>query len=75
MDVAFLAMLFLTSLTGFALMIWRDAPAMGLLLAIHLGVVFALFATLPYGKFVHGMYRYLALVKYARDKRGAVFVD
>ena len=75
MDVAFLAMLFLTSLTGFALMIWRDAPAMGLLLAIHLGVVFALFATLPYGKFVHGMYRYLALVKYARDKRGAVFVE
>ena len=40
-----------------------------------LGVVLALFATLPYGKFVHGLYRYLALVKYAREKRGAVFVD
>lgn len=75
MDVAFLMMLFLTSLTGFLLMIWRDSPAMGLLLAIHLGVVLALFATLPYGKFVHGLYRYLALVKYARDKRGAVFVE
>lgn len=75
MDVAFLAMLFLTSLTGFALMLWRDGPAMGLLLAIHLGVVFALFLSMPYGKFVHGLYRYLALVKYARDKRTATFVE
>jgi|SRR5665213_3139905 len=75
MDTAFIAMLFFTSLTGFALMIWRDAPAMGMLLAIHLGVVLALFATLPYGKFVHGLYRYLALVKYAREKRTATFVE
>ena len=75
MDTAFIAMLFLTSLTGFALMLLRDTGAMGLLLAIHLGVVFALFATLPYGKFVHGLYRYLALLKYAREKRGAVFAE
>ena len=27
---------------------------MGLLLVVHLGVVLALFLTLPYGKFVHG---------------------
>jgi len=45
------------------------------LLAIHLGVVFALFLSMPYGKFVHGLYRYLALVKYARDKRTATFVE
>jgi citrate/tricarballylate utilization protein len=75
MDTAFLAMLFLTSLTGFALMLWRNSSGMGLLLAIHLGVVFALFLTLPYGKFVHGLYRYLALAKYAREKRGATFVE
>jgi citrate/tricarballylate utilization protein len=75
MDVAFLAMLFLTSLTGFALMGLRDTGAMGILLAVHLGVVLGLFLSLPYGKFVHGLYRYLALVKYARDKRGAVFVE
>jgi len=42
---------------------------MGLLLALHLGVVFSLFATMPYGKFVHGMYRYLALVRYAKEIR------
>ena len=69
MDVAFIAMLFLTSLTGIALLLWRDTAAMGPLLALHLGVVFALFITMPYGKFVHGLYRYAALVRYAHERR------
>jgi citrate/tricarballylate utilization protein len=30
--------------------------------------VLALFLTLPYGKFVHGVYRIVALVKYASDE-------
>jgi citrate/tricarballylate utilization protein len=37
------------------------------LLLVHLGLVLALFLTLPYGKFVHGMYRTAALVKYASE--------
>jgi citrate/tricarballylate utilization protein len=68
MDVAFILMLFLTSLTGMALLLWRDTAAMGPLLALHLGVVFSLFVTMPYGKFVHGIYRYVALVRYARER-------
>jgi len=71
MDVAFLAMLFMTSLTGFALLVLRDTAAMGLLLAIHLGVVFALFLTMPYGKFVHGIYRFAALVRYAKERHAS----
>jgi citrate/tricarballylate utilization protein len=75
MDVAFIAMLFLTSLTGFLLLILRGTGLMGLLLAIHLGVVFALFLSLPYGKFVHGLYRFLTLIKYAGERRSGTFVD
>ncbi|MEO2039253.1 MAG: tricarballylate utilization protein TcuB, partial [Martelella sp.] len=65
----FAVLLALTSATGLALLIWRESPAMGMLLAVHLGFVLALFVTMPYGKFVHGLYRYLALIRYARDKR------
>jgi citrate/tricarballylate utilization protein len=75
MDTAFIAMLFLTSLTGFLLMVLRDTGAMGILLAIHLGVVLGLFLSLPYGKFVHGLYRFLALVKYASERRHGKFVE
>jgi citrate/tricarballylate utilization protein len=39
------------------------------LLALHLGVVMALFATLPYGKFAHGVFRSAALLKWAIEKR------
>ncbi len=69
METAFLVMLFLTSLTGLALLVLRATPAMGVLLAIHLGVVFALFITMPYGKFVHGLYRFAALVRHAQETR------
>ena len=69
MDLAFIALLFLTSLTGLALLFLRDTSIMGLLLAVHLGVVMALFATLPYGKFAHGFYRCAALLKNAIEQR------
>jgi citrate/tricarballylate utilization protein len=39
------------------------------MLAIHLGVVMALFATLPYGKFAHGIFRTASLLRFAVEKR------
>jgi citrate/tricarballylate utilization protein len=74
MDMAFIVMLFLTSLTGLLLLILRDTAAMGTLLSVHLGMVLALFLSLPYGKFVHALYRFLALVKYAAERRRGTFV-
>ena len=69
MDRGFIALLFLASATGLALLAWRDSGAMALWLAIHLGVVMALFLTLPYGKFAHGVFRSAALLKWAIEKR------
>ncbi len=69
MDHGLIWLLFFTSLTGLALLIWRDTTAMTSLLAIHLGVVMALFLTMPYGKFAHGVYRCVALLKWAIEKR------
>ena len=64
----FLALLFLTSLTGLLLMVLRAQPSMPVLLVVHLAVVLALFLTLPYGKFVHGIYRAAALMKFRREE-------
>ncbi|MDE2260074.1 MAG: tricarballylate utilization 4Fe-4S protein TcuB [Betaproteobacteria bacterium] len=69
MDRGFIALLLLTSVTGLVLLAWRDSNAMALLLAAHLGGVMALFATLPYSKFAHGIYRAAALLKWAIEKR------
>jgi len=68
MDIAFILLLFATSLTGLLLLAMRATSLCGLLLVIHLAVVMALFLTLPYGKFVHGIYRSAALVRYALEK-------
>jgi citrate/tricarballylate utilization protein len=69
MDIAFTAMLFLVSLTGLLLLVLRATPAMGTMLALHMGFVFGFFVTMPYGKFVHGIYRFGALVRYAKERR------
>jgi citrate/tricarballylate utilization protein len=66
---SFLVLLFLTSFTGLLLLALRETPAARWLLGVHLGVVLALFVTLPYGKFVHGIYRLNALVRYALEIR------
>ncbi len=73
MDLALLVALLLVNVTGMALLILRETVAMPTLLAVHLGYTAALFVTLPYGKFAHAIYRYLALVRnrleLARERR------
>jgi citrate/tricarballylate utilization protein len=66
-DVALLMQLVLIALSGLVLLAFRSTGAMGVLLAIHLGIVLSFFLTMPYGKFVHGVYRSAALLKFAKE--------
>lgn len=63
----FTTLLLASTLTGLLLLVLRATPLMGILLVIHLAVLAALFATFPYGKFVHWMYRYAALVQFRME--------
>ena len=70
MDYAFVVTLGLASMSGLLTLALRATHAMGVTLVVHIGVVAALFVTAPYGKFVHVVYRFLALVRY-RLEQGA----
>ena len=68
MDRGFIALLLLTALSGWPC--WPGATAAPWPRCWRCtGVVMALFATLPYGKFAHGIYRSAALLKSAIEKR------
>lgn len=69
MDVSFTVLLFLISLSGLLLLMLRSTSLMGLMLCVHIGLVLGFFIMLPYGKFVHVVYRYAALVRNAYEQR------
>jgi citrate/tricarballylate utilization protein len=68
-DFVLLAQLFAVAASGLALLALRDTPAMGLLLAVHLGTVLGFFATLPFGRLAHAPYRLTALLKAAMERK------
>ena len=69
MDRGFIALLSLTAASGLLLMLIKHTPALPVALCLHLGAVMALFATMPYGKFAHGIYRSAALLKWSIERR------
>ena len=69
MDYAFIWLLFWVSATGLILLALRETSFMGLTLAIHLGLVYGFFLILPFSKFVHGIYRFAALLADAGEKQ------
>jgi|SRR5579884_122774 len=62
-DYVLLVLLDLIAVTGLLLLVFRGSAAMGALLTLHVGLVLGAFLTAPYGKFVHWVYRYLALIQ------------
>jgi citrate/tricarballylate utilization protein len=69
MDTAFLVLLLASGASGLLLLALRETAAMGSLLAAHLALVTGLFLTMPYGKFVHAVYRLGALARYEVERR------
>jgi len=69
LDASFIWLLLLTGLTGLLVLFYRETRWMGVLFAVHFGIVLALMLLLPYSKFVHAVYRYAALVRYAIEGR------
>jgi citrate/tricarballylate utilization protein len=67
-DYTLLAQLFLSATTGMLLLLLRNTRIMGVLLALHLGVIFSFFLAMPYSKFVHGIYRSAALLRNAAER-------
>jgi citrate/tricarballylate utilization protein len=65
---SFIILLLLSSFTGLLLLVLRETAAMSWLLMVHLGVVVALFCSLPFGKFMHGKYRFAALLRNAFEQ-------
>jgi citrate/tricarballylate utilization protein len=68
-DYAALALLAAIAADGLLLLALRETPAMPVLLAVHLGLVLSFFLTIPYSKMVHGLYRSLALLHDAVERR------
>src|SRR5579862_4000655 len=68
MDYVFLVTLCLTAVTGMLTLVLRGTAAMGSILVLHLACIAALFLTAPYGKFVHAVYRTLALIRYELEQ-------
>lgn len=70
-EAGLLLLLFLIGFSGLMLLGVRATGAMGVVLAVHLGLVLGLFVTLPYSKSVHGVYRMGALIRHAMERPGA----
>jgi citrate/tricarballylate utilization protein len=67
-DVGLLVLLMLIAVSGLLLLGLRTTDAMGIALSVHLGLVLSFFLTMPYSKFVHGLYRLAALIRFAKER-------
>ncbi|WP_420132719.1 tricarballylate utilization 4Fe-4S protein TcuB [Rhodopseudomonas sp.] len=71
LNVAFLILLALVTLSGLAVLALRGTAAMGLSLTAHLGLVFGFFLVLPFTKAIHAPFRAAALLRAAAETAAA----
>ena len=68
MDYVFLFMLFIVSFSGLFLMVVRESAMLSYALWFHLSTILVFFLMIPYSKFVHIFYRFIALLKYNSEE-------
>ncbi|PAF45295.1 tricarballylate utilization 4Fe-4S protein TcuB [Helicobacter sp. 11S02629-2] len=68
-DYALIFMLFLAALSGLLLMLLRETSVLPYILVLHLSTILSFFIIAPYSKMMHLFYRFLALVKNAKECR------
>jgi len=68
-------LLIITSATGLALPFLKSSPMLAMMLCIHLASVLCLFLNFAWGKFLHSIYRLLALIADALEKERGLVAD
>jgi citrate/tricarballylate utilization protein len=69
-DYGLLVALTFLALSGLAVLLTRATPAFGIVFLIHLASVMLTFAAAPYSKFMHLVYRFLAIVRDNLEREG-----
>jgi citrate/tricarballylate utilization protein len=71
LEAAFLVALDAAAITGMLTLGLRATPLLGAALVLHLGTLVALYVTAPYGKLVHAVYRFAALLRDVGERAAA----
>jgi citrate/tricarballylate utilization protein len=64
---ALIAALDALAVSGLLTLFTRNTSAFGIVLVVHLATIVVCFAVLPYSKFMHVLYRFLAIVRDNRE--------
>jgi citrate/tricarballylate utilization protein len=68
-DYGLLTALAFLALSGLATLLTRSTPAFGCVLLVHLSAVVLAFASAPYSKFMHAVFRLTALIRDEAERR------